>query len=118
MSDFVPNSHHLREVLLHYFISKKTAAESHRILVKVYGEHALSETTCRDWFRRFKSGDFDLSNKDRGKPPKKFEDSELQTLLDKDSTVTLKQLAEALGVDQGTISRRLHAIGKIQTGGK
>ena len=54
MSNFVPNSHHLREVLLHYFIAKKT--EGHRILVKVYGEHALSETTCGDWFRRFKSG--------------------------------------------------------------
>ena len=114
MSNFVPNSHHLREVLLHYFISKKTAAESNRILVKVYGEDALSETTCRDWFRRFKSGDFDLINKDRGKPPKKFENAELQALLDEDSTQTLKQLAKALWVDQGTISRRLHAIGKIQ----
>ena len=57
MSNFVPNSHHLRKVLLHYFIFKKTAAESHRILVKFYCGHALSETTCRDWFRRFKSGD-------------------------------------------------------------
>ena len=73
MSNLVSNSHHLREVLLHYFISNKTAAESHRILVKVYGEHASSETiTCRDWFRRFKSGDFDFSNKDRGKLLKKL----------------------------------------------
>ena len=112
------NSHHLREVVLHYFISKKTAAESYRILVKVCGEHALSETTRRDWFRRFKSGTFDLSNKDRGKPPKKFEDAELQALLDEDSTQTLKQLAKALGLDQRTISRRLHAIGKAQKEGK
>ena len=59
------NSHYLREVVLHYFISKKTAAESHRIRVKIYGEHVLSETTCRDWFRRLKSSDFDLSNKNR-----------------------------------------------------
>ena len=42
----------------------------------------------------------------------------MQALLDKDSTQTLKQLAKALGVDQGTISRRLHAIGKIQKEGK
>ena len=121
MSNFVLNSHHLRKVLLHYFISKKTAAERHRILVKVYGEHDISETTCRDWFWRFKSVDFDLSNKDHGKLPKKFEHAELQALLpllDEDSTQTLKQLAEALGVDQGSISGRLHAIGKIQTEGK
>ena len=62
----------------------------------------------------FKSADFDLSNKDRGKPPKKFEDAELQPLLDEDSTQTLKKLAKALRVDQGTISRRLHATGTIE----
>ena len=86
--------------------------------MKVFGEHALSETTCRDWFQRFKSGDFDLSNTDRGKPPKKFVDAELQALLDEDSTPTLKQLAKALGVDQGIIFRRLHVSRKIQKEGK
>ena len=105
-----PTTHRTLSVLLHYFILKKTAAESHRILVKVYGEHALSETTCRNWLWRFKSGDFDLSDKDRGKPPKKFKDAELQALLDEDSTQTLKQLAKALRVDQGTISRRLGVV--------
>ena len=92
MSNFVLNSHHLLKfgVLLHYFISKKTAAESHRILVKVNDEHTLPETTCRDWFRRSKSADFDFSNKDCGKPPKKFEHAELQTLLDEYSTEILK----------------------------
>ena len=113
MSNFVPNSQYLRKVLLHYFISKKTAAEIHRMLVKFYGEHALSETTFRDWFRRFKSGNFDLSNKERGKPRKKIENAKSQALLDEDSTQTLKQLTKTLRVDQGTISRRLHAIGKI-----
>ena len=86
----MPNSHNFRQVLLHYFISKKIAAESHRILVKIYGEHASSETTCRDWFRRFKSSDFHLSSKDRGKPPKKFEDAELLALLNEISTQTLQ----------------------------
>ena len=38
----------------------------------------------------FKSGDFVVSNKDRGKPPKKFEDAQLQALLDEDSSQTLK----------------------------
>ena len=53
-------------------ISKKTSVESHCILKELYGQPALSETTCRIWFRRFESGDFDLSNKYRVKPPKKF----------------------------------------------
>ena len=56
--------------------------------------------------------------KQQRKAPKKFEGAELQALLDEDSTQTLKQLAKALGVDQGTISRRLYAISKIQKEGK
>ena len=34
---------------------KKTAVESLRILVEVYGEHALAERTCQKWFARFKN---------------------------------------------------------------
>ena len=65
MSDFVPNNRHLREVLISFFHSKKTAAEEHQELQKVYGDAALSETTCRDRFRRFKDGDFDVDDRPR-----------------------------------------------------
>ena len=63
MSDFVPNNRHLREVSIFFFHSQKAAAESHCELQKVYGDAALSETTCRDWFRRFKDGDFDVDDR-------------------------------------------------------
>jgi len=36
MSNFVPTKWHLREVLLYYFILKKTAAESHRLFVEAW----------------------------------------------------------------------------------
>ena len=42
MSNIVPEKVLLRGVLLHYFNTKKTAAESQRILVEIYGEHALA----------------------------------------------------------------------------
>jgi transposase len=118
MENFVPEKHHLREVLLHYFILKKSAAESHRMLVEAYGIHALSETTCRDWFRRFKNKDFDVEDKERSGQPKKFEDTELQALLDEDDTQTQEQLSEVLNVDRTTVSKRLKAMGKIQKCGK
>ena len=90
----MPNFHYFGEILVHQFVSKKTAAECHSILVEVYGVHYLLETSCTDWFQRFKSGNFDLSNKDRGKTPEKLEDTELHALLDEDSTQTLKQLGK------------------------
>ena len=45
--------------------------------------------------------------------PQKFEDKELQALLNDDPTQTQQQLAEELNVSQETISSCLLAIGKI-----
>jgi len=68
--------------------------------VEVYGEHTLSETICRDWFRRFKDNDFDVNDKEHPGQPKKFQDGELEALLEEDSCQTLKELSETLNVDR------------------
>ena len=44
------------------------------MLVEAYGEHAHGKTQCFECIKKFKSGNFDVRNEDRGKPPKKFED--------------------------------------------
>jgi len=81
MSNFVPGNYNLRTALIFYYhLKKKTAAESHRMLVEVYGEHALGKLQCFEWFKKFKSGDFDVRNEECGKLSKKFEDSELQAI--------------------------------------
>jgi len=107
----------MREALLFCFNLKKSAAELHQMLMEVYNDNALSETTCRDWFRRFNDDNFDLSDKKRENQPRKVEDCQLQALLDKD-TQSQKMLAEQLGVSQAAISMRLHAMGKVQKIGK
>jgi len=62
---------YLQGIVLHYFIQKKSAAEAHfKILVETYGEHVLSETTCKDWSRRSKNNDFDVEGKERSGMPK------------------------------------------------
>ena len=100
-----------------FIYMKKTAAESHRILEEVYGEHALAERTCQKWFARFKSGDFGLEDEERPAQPKKFEDEELEALLDEDCFQTQEEFAESLGVTQAAISKRLKASGYIQKQG-
>lgn len=118
MSKFEPNKSHLREVLLFHFNIKKSAAETHRILVEAYGDSAPSKTTCKEWFRRFKSGDFSVVDLDHPGPRKRYDNAELQALLDQDPCQTQKQLAESLNVVQSSISRRLKDMGKIYKQGK
>ena len=59
-------------------------AETHRMLSSTYSEAALSERMCREWFQRFKSGEFDLEDRHSGRKEKIFEDSELKVLLAED----------------------------------
>ena len=113
MTKFVPNKEHSRTALIFCFHLKKTA-KSYRLLGEVYGEHAPSQKTCE----RFKIGDFDVADKEHGKPPKKYEDVELQALLDEDDSQTQKQLAEQLSVSQQAVSNHLREMGKIQKVGR
>jgi len=83
------------------------------MLVEAYDDNALSETMCRDWFRRFNDDNFDLSDKKRENRLRKVEDCQSQVLLDENDTQSQKMLAEQLGVSQAAISMRLHAMGKV-----
>ena len=49
------------------FHLKKTAAEPYRLLRRAFGEHAPSQDTCKQWFQHFKSGDFEVADKEHGK---------------------------------------------------
>ncbi|EGI62702.1 Mariner Mos1 transposase [Acromyrmex echinatior] len=95
MPSFEPNKRHLREFLIYFFNLKKSAAEAHRLLVEAYGEAVLSERSCREWFQKFKNGEFDVDKERRGRP-KVYEDAELEALLNEDSCQTQKELAITL----------------------
>jgi len=44
MSNFVPGNYDLQTALIFCYHWKKTAAESHRMLVEAHGEHALGKS--------------------------------------------------------------------------
>ena len=58
-----------------------------------------------------------MEDKERPGQPKKFEDEELEALLDEDCCQTQEKLAESLGVTQAPISKRLKAAGYTQKQG-
>ena len=64
------------KVLLFFFNSKKSTAESHRLLSETYGDYTPSIKTHEHWFGRFKSYDFDTEDNERPGHPKKIENEE------------------------------------------
>ena len=81
MSNLVLTKHQSQEVVVYCFNWKKSVAEAQRMLVEVYGDNAPTDKSCREWFRRFKNGDFRVEDKPRCGQSKKFEHKELETLL-------------------------------------
>ena len=68
------------------------------MLSNIYGEAALSERTCHEWFQRFKSDDFDVEDWHSGGKEKIFQDSKLEALLAEDLCQTQEELAKSLTV--------------------
>ena len=88
----------MRHSLIFLFHQKKKTVEAHRLLVEINGEHVPVIRTFETWFRQFKSGDFDLTDNEHPGAAKKFEDKELQALLDEDPTQSQQQSAQTLNV--------------------
>ena len=64
------------------------------MLVEVYGDTAPTDKSCREQFQCFKDGDFIVEDKPRSRQPKKFEDKELEALLEENQNQTQEELAE------------------------
>ena len=67
-------------------------------------------TECR-WF---KGSNFDLKDKELPEQLKKFEDEDLEALLDEDRCQILKQLSDTLNVTEMAVSEGLHNLGLVQ----
>jgi len=57
-----PDKKHIRRCFLFCFHQKKNTIDTHRIICKMYDENIIAIRTCANWFKRFKNGDFDISD--------------------------------------------------------
>ena len=56
------NNEHFRHILLFHFCKGKNAVQTAKKLRDVYGEEVLKIRQCRNWFDKFRSGDFSLKD--------------------------------------------------------
>lgn len=111
-----PDSNHIRHVILYEYDKqpqKKNARSAHEQICSVYGDDIISYSQVARWFQKFKDENFDLSDAPIPGRPDTFSDDQVQELLDENPFSTQQELADALGVDQSTISDRLKRMGKV-----
>ena len=100
--------------LLFAFNRGQKASEVAKDICAVYGEDAIGERTVRDWFTRFKHGNFDLNDAPRSGRSIKMDEDQLRDLLKEDGHQTCRELGEEMKCDFATISCHLQSMRFIQ----
>jgi [histone H3]-lysine36 N-dimethyltransferase SETMAR len=103
----------LRHSLLFCFKLGETAAEAHRKLCQAFGQDVMSERSCREWFRRFKSGDMDVEDKPHTGRPIEIDKEKLKAMIEADPKLTTRELADMLSTHYTTVDRHLKSLGKV-----
>lgn len=88
-----------------------TAADATRNICSVVAPSAVSHSTAKYWFQRFREGDFSLKDRARSGRPSTLDVQGLNTLIISDPAQTTRKLAEQLGTSHSTVERHLHEQG-------
>jgi len=110
------DENHLRHCMLFEFNRGLKATEATKNICEVYGE-VISVRKCQEWFARFRSGDFDLKDRQRSGRPSVLDNDVLKTMVESDPRLSTRELATKLNTSQSTIDRHLHEINKVNKAG-
>jgi len=105
---------HFRHILLFYFRKGKKAAEAHKEICEVYGVDCLTERTCQNWFKKFRSGDFSLKDEQRSGRPTEVDDDQIKVIIEEDRHITVREIAEKLNISHTTIEKHLKCVGLVK----
>ncbi|GFW06318.1 histone-lysine N-methyltransferase SETMAR [Trichonephila clavipes] len=105
---------HFRHILLFYFRKGKNASQAHKKLCAVYGDEALKEQQCQNWFAKFRSGNFSLKDEKRSGRPVEVDDDLIKAIIDSDRHSTTREIAEKLHVSHTCIENHLKQLGYVQ----
>ncbi|KAG9427785.1 mariner transposase [Apis mellifera carnica] len=79
----------------------------------MFGEGTVSDRTCRRWYEKFETDDFDLSDKSRSGRPSLIDNDVVKAMLEQDPFLTTSEIAERLNSAQQTISDHIRKIGLV-----
>lgn len=105
---------HFRHILLFYFRRGKKAAEAHKDICEVYGVDCLTERTCQNWFKKFRSGNFSLKDDQRSGRSSGVDDDQMKAIIESDRHITVREIADRLNVSHTTIEYRLKSLGIVK----
>ena len=105
---------HFRHILLFYFRKGKNAAQAAKNLRDVYGEEALKNKQCRNWFDKFCSGDFSFKDEQCSGQPNEVDEDQIKAIIESDRHVTVRETEEILKILKSAIDRHIQSLGPVK----
>ena len=85
---------HFRHILLYYFQKDKNTSQARKKSCAVYGNEALKERQCQNWFAKFRFADLSLKNDQRPGRPVEVDETRIKAIVDSDRHNTTREIAE------------------------
>jgi len=74
----------------------------------VYGEDAVSERVCQNWFVKFRAGDTTCEDRKRSGRPLLVDDDQIKNLIESNPHYSTREIAEITDVSQKTVVNHLY----------
>jgi len=104
----------IRTIMKYEFLRGTTASQTARNINSVFGSSVTTQQTVSNWFAKFRTGNFDLTNEPRGRPESKVNNDELKVIVEFDPSQSAYELSLKFGVSKQTILTHLAQIGKVK----
>ena len=105
-------------IFLFKFKLGDTAAHTTVDLCEAFGPFCVSVKTVERWFKKFRSGDFNLEDAHRAGRPNEIDQELINSELEDNPAFSNVMLAEKLGFSDHAIRNQLHAMGRVYKLGK
>ncbi|GFS57621.1 histone-lysine N-methyltransferase SETMAR [Nephila pilipes] len=91
-----------------------TTRQAVALINSVIGIQVATNATVAGWFKKFRSGDFDLSNESRGRPKTQVDSDVLKATVEANSSESARELSLMYNVSKQTILTHLAQIGEVK----
>ena len=74
----------------------------------MYGEGAVTDGTCQNWFAKFRAGDFSLDHAPQSGRPVEVDSDQIETLIENNQCYTTREIADILKISKSSVENHLH----------
>ena len=107
------NKQHFLHIMLYYFKNSKNAIKMQNKICVVYGEGAVTDWMCQEWFAKFRAGGFSLDDAPVSSRPVEVDSDHIRTLIEKNQHYTTWEIADILKISIWHIENHLHQLGYV-----